>query len=266
MNQEFNHTAMDAGAALTVPRYVGTPGTGHPYAILPEGYRAESLAGMLGAPLRRKGTTDLLDEASFIAYVNDEKTEGMTRIFGVKATPRFVAVFNDEGHSDHTAKWTCPLSREWKAWMESNKKPFGQTAFAQFLETRRLDISEPSAADMLEIAQSIEATSAGSFASKINRTNGNLVFGYTENTNATAGGGRLEVPEKFTIAIPVFDGGEKWKIDAFLRYRIKDGELALWFELDNPERALETAVNDVWERVQTQTALSILHGTPTTGR
>ena len=71
------------------------------------------------------------------------------------------------------------------------------------------------------------------------------------------------IPEKFTITIPVFDGGQKWAIECWLRYRLlKDsGKLVLFYQMDQPRRTLEAAVADVWEVIEKGTGAQIYVGT-----
>lgn len=264
------HDALTAGVALAEPRSIGRPKDPDacmPFVVVPKGFEVKSLAHLFAKPQRRKGATVMLDEASFIRIVNEEKGNGVTRLFGRTVVPGFDAVFNDDSFGDHTAGYACPLSREWLTWNGNSKQAKTQVQFAEFVEANRLDITDPATADMMEIAQSIQASSSGNFKSKINRTSGGIEFSFNESTEAGAGAdGRIKIPEKFTIAIPVFDQGEKWAIEAFLRYRIEGGHLKLWYELDRPQATLDLAVREVWERIEAQTELRILHGHATTAR
>lgn len=182
------------------------------------------------------------------------------------AIPNFHAVFNDDGYGDHSATYKCPLSRQWIVWNGKNKVAMSQVAFAEFIEDNRLDITDPATADMMEIAQNISASSTGKFKSKINRVNGNVEFGWTENTEASAGDGSMRVPEFFKLAIPVFDAGQKWEVTAKLRYRIKDGNLLLWYDLEDAQKVLEHAIEEVWQAIEASIALPIFNGTATVNR
>lgn len=260
-----------AGGALIDPKSIGRPPDAEactPFVVVPTGYNVKSLASLFPTPARRKGKTFLSDAPSFIRFVNEEQLSeaASTRVFGTKSPPQFTAVFNDVGRGDHVAMYSCPLSREWGVWTGKNKMSMGQTAFAEFIEDNRLDIIDPSTADMLEVAQNISATTAGKFSSKINRVNGGVEFGFSEDTQATVGEGRLKVPELFKIAIPVLDGGEKWELTARLRYRIKDGNLALYYDLDSLQRTFELAIEGVWQSIEVGTKQTIFHGTATADR
>lgn len=264
--------ALMAGAALVDPKSISMPTDPEactPFVVVPTGFTVESLARLFPKPQRRRGNTVLLDEDSFISAVQFEvdMNSAHVRLFGTKMPATITAVFNDEGYGDHTASYACPLSRQWKTWIAKNKQPMNQVDFATFIEDNRLDITAPATAEMLEIAQNISVSSTGGFKSKINRVNGNIEFGFKEETDATAGySGTLRVPEFFTLGIPVLDGGEKWEVTARLRYRLKDGLLSLWYDLDNHERVYETAINGVWQKIEDATYTRILHGVATTGR
>lgn len=85
-----------------------------------------------------------------------------------------------------------------------------QADFARFIEDNAPDIASPPAADMIEISRSLEAKKKVNFASAIRLDNGKTEFTYEEDIEGTAAKGRLQVPQVFTIGIPVPEGGPKW--------------------------------------------------------
>lgn len=155
------------------------------------------------------------------------------------------------GWADFTAGYNCPLSREWKRWnlhsqhaAESNaKKGMRQEEFMQFLEDNLPDISRPEAAVLLAAVRSFEAKKDVKFKSSQRAENGDIVFAYSEETSQAEG--KVSLPEAFELTIPVFEGGNNYVIEARLRFRIKDGGLALWYELVRPHKVLEHAFNTV---------------------
>ena len=257
-------TAINAGMNLGDVRTIGA----HPLMVLPEETSVQSLERYLPTPLRKKGNTTLNSVASFIMLVNADKTAA-TRLYGSLINPSFCAVFNDHaddtlaGWKDHSARYACPLSPEWKAWSAQSGKPMNQEGFAQFIENNLPDIATPPAADMLEISRSLEAKKKVNFASGIRLSNGQNELTYEEEITGTAKKGKLSVPEIFTIGIPVLEGGPKYAVEARLRYRIADGgKLSMWFELVRPHKILEDAVTQVASEITEKTGLAILNGTP----
>lgn len=257
-------SAIDAGALLSGIRLLGL----HPLMALPEDSCLHDLEKFLPLPLRKRGTTVLNDMASFIGFVKAERTPA-TSLYGNLINPSFTAVFNDNadgsdaGWRDHAAKYACPLSIEWKTWLEASGKQMSQEQFAQFIETNLLDVASPPAADMLEISRSLEAKKKVSFASGIRLSNGQNELTYAEEITGTAHKGKLTVPETFTIGIPVLEGGQGYVVEARLRYRIADqGKLSMWFELVRPHKIVEDAMKSVRDEIAKGTGLVVFNGTP----
>lgn len=250
--------------AQTTTSPAGIEGESTPYLILNAGQKVHDLEGLLPTPTRRRGTVALNDAASFCAFVDLHKNAN-TRLYGLMNPPRFTAVFNDHGAEpgwrDHMATYACPLSVEWKTWTGKNKTQMSQVDFAQFIEDNAPDCVVPSAADMLEIARSLEAKKKVNFASAIRLDNGQHQFTYEEEVNGTAAKGRLQIPEVFTIGIAVMEGGDRYSVEARLRYRIGDGgKLTMWFDLLRSHKVLEDAANTVWRLIEAQTGLRIFNG------
>lgn len=270
---------LNAGAALGEPKNLGPSS----FAVIPPGFKLQDLEEYEEEPKRRRGVTTLLDADSFVKYVNEQKDEG-TSLYGIKAgQPGFTAVFNDHhrhgdewvaGWRDHKATYSCPLSREWKLWTGANKTQMKQADFAQFIEDNQLHIAPPESdavlalraptmAQMVEIARTFEAKSDVAFKQATRLDNGAVQFKHEEKLEAKAGDkGQFDVPERFWIAIPVFEGGPRYEVGARFRYRLNSGALTLWFDLESVDKVLEHAVDEVWAQIAEQTSMTIFHGRP----
>ena len=271
--------ANDALAACNQPtRFVGTT----PVVLLPEGFKVADLEGMLAAPTRKRGTTVLNDAESFVAVVNDQKDES-TRLFSTISPPTFTAVFNyhaaEAGWGDHKAKYNAPISPEWGAWAKTDKQKLNQVEMAQFLEANLVDVvyipkaeatadkpaevGSPDGATMLEICRTLAAKKDVEFKSAVRLGDGSTQFTYNEEVRGTAANGTLEIPEQFSIGVPVFENGEKYRVDVRFRYRIgQGGDLVMWLELVRPHKVIEDAVKQLRAQIATQTELPILNGAP----
>lgn len=254
---------LQMGAALAKENLINDDGI--PYTVIPEDYRVQSLEKMLDAPVRKRGKIALNDAKSFIAYFN--KHDFASTIYGQINPPRFLAVIDDHGKSDagwreHLAEYKCPLSDEWTTWVRSNTRQMTQAEFAKFIEDNLPDVVTPPGADMLEISRSLEAKKKVNFASGIRLQNGQTELTYEEEIQGTAAKGKLQIPEIFSLGIPVLDGGPRYKVDARLRYRINEGRLAFWYDLVRHHKVLEDAVMDVWKEISDQTKREILNGDP----
>lgn len=259
-------TAIEAGMNQSAVRMLGN----QPLLALPDSSSLIDLEKYLPAPLRKRGTTVLRDVASFVSFVNKEKTPA-TRLYGNLINPAFRCVFDDNadgakpGWRDHDAVYACPLATEWKTWLAMSGKQLTQEQFAQFIETNLPDVVNPPAAEMLEISRSLEAKKKVNFASGIRLSNGQNELTYEEEITGTAQKGKLSVPEIFTVGIPVLEGGQNYAVQARLRYRIADqGKLTMWFELVRPHKIIEDAMKQVRQEIADKTGLEVFNGDPAT--
>lgn len=247
-----------------------------PVLLMPEGFSVQDLEDKLPAPTRKRGTTVLNDAESFIAVVNDQKGDN-TRLFSTINPPTFTAVFNHHaggaGWGDHTAKYNAPLSPEWKAWTAADGEKMNQVNMAQFLEANMVDVAyiaadlgepgSPDGATLLEICRTLEATKKVNFKSSVRLPDGSTQFTYDEDVAGSAVKGTMAIPEQFSIGVPVFENGEKYRQDVRFRYRIQEGgNLVMWLELIRPHKVIEDAVKQLRAEIAEKTGLNVLNGVP----
>lgn len=244
---------------------IHTVGNKQQIAIIPDGYTIADLEEYLETPVRQRANRVFHDVESFVAYCNhfqkDGFTNGNSRLFADRNKTTFFAIFDYAGWKEHTAKYTCPLSDEWKIWIGKNASPMTQQQFAEFIENNLPDIRRPDSAEMLEISRTLEAKKNVNFLSTTRLRDGTVDFTYEEKVETTANKGMLVVPEMFEIFIPVFVGGGSEFIKAKLRYRIGDGgKLAMWYELERPHKVLDEAFKDVRETIEQNLTVKALMG------
>src|SRR5207237_5067343 len=118
-----------------------------------------------------------------------------------------------------------------------------------------LDITFPDAADLLEIAQTFYASTKADFRSGTRLSSGEVQFQYVEETQASAGrNGELSIPTKFDLRIAPFQGEERCALQALLRYRVREGNLAIGYELVRPDDVERDAMELIAERLRTTIA------------
>lgn len=196
-------------------------------------------------PKRKDGKYAVHTAESFLSYVGkhgDDETE----IWADEARQKLVGVIDAHGVDARWEKHRVELelvhTEGWKAWTGVNGHLISQTQFAELIEARSVDIFEPSAADMLELAQTFQATIGVDFKSSKLLDSGERQLAYIESTSATAGQkGQLSIPKAFTLALQPFVGGDTWKVLARFRYRISNGGLQLGISLERPEDVLREA-------------------------
>jgi uncharacterized protein YfdQ (DUF2303 family) len=220
-----------------------------------------------GVPARKSGTTTVRDAASFQAYF-DKHADEHSEVYADADRLTITAVL--DAHKADTARWSghrltlaLRTTEAWKQWAQTDGQLLDQESFAEFLEDHLPELLEPSAAEMLEIAQSIQAATKVDFQSGVRLATGQRQFQYVETTTTKAGQkGQLTVPEVFTIGLVPFEGSEGYKLTARLRYRITDRGLRMGYKLERPGDILRTAFGDVVTAIGEAIEQSVMNGTP----
>lgn len=250
-------------SAVSVPQHL-TNQDGNEFALLPPEWEMQDLEHLRNKPRLFRTSLNVQTLSAFTDYITKHGMECATAIFADRnlAQPKLVAVINyhplDGGDGftpsrcDHRITYAYPLSVEWKRWMEKNGKRMRQREFAEFIEDNLPDIRKPTGADMLTIAKTLEAERSSKFSSGIRLDNGDNELSYIDETKASAGKGVLQIPEIFTLGILPFIDGEGYELDARLRYRISEGSLELWYDLDRPHKVIEMAFNESVAKLKEQ--------------
>lgn len=237
--------------------------------VIPEGAEAKLLdleKYRLG-PMRKKGHPTFWDAGSLAQYTNEHKELG-TAIYFSDETYKIVAVIN--GHDEESAGWgdhraTLELRKtdQWKRWQAADDRLLDQESFAEHVERNLVDIIEPAGADLLELAQTFQATTKAEFKSSKLLGNGQRQFTYIEEIEARGGStGQLTIPKQFKLGIAPFEGLHDYAVTARIRYRINAGRLTIGYILDNPRDIERAAFSDVVKEVGEKVDLIPLFGVP----
>lgn len=241
-------------------------------------------------PTRRKGTATLLDLSSLIAHVERFK-DGDTVLFANdnRESPSLIAVLDyhkagadaDPRFGQHRAKFSFPVSDEWKAWGSANKKPMSMVDFAAFLEDRIIDVLDAPAdlpedmqrfvkaiggniatpTKLMEIAVGLKVHEKSNVGETVNLASGEGEISFVS-THTDGAGKPLKVPNLFLIGIPVFKNGPAYRLAVRLRYRKREGALCFWYELWRQEPVFDDAFGEALDRVRQETGLPVLLGSP----
>ncbi|WP_105215744.1 DUF2303 family protein [Pseudoalteromonas sp. T1lg22] len=219
---------------------------GVPFVAVPRGYHLENVEKFLDNPTRIRKHLNVLSTDSFIRYFNKFCDDDSLVVLNDNSQ-RIVGMLDyhtttEASWCDHQVEYACPQSREWATWLSNNKKKFNQLGFAEFIEENIKDFAEPSGGELLEIATKFSVIRTAVFSSGVRLQSGEFEFQFSEQNQSK---GTVTVPEKIAIGIAPFQNGEKYRIEARLRYRLREGELAIWYELIEPEKVIEDAFNEV---------------------
>lgn len=268
---EINETE---NLAQTIAREVAKPVVLEDFIATPKNYNLTSTEYLRRKPFRKNATVKLNDCSSFIEYVKRHSTPDGSTVWChadyAKSSVTFLAVLNDllgspDGSAwrDHQAHFSPFFSEEWKRWFSQNKQPMTQVAFAEFLEENLKDVvgSETSASgnQILDMALAFEAKQDLRFKSAIRLQNGSTEIAYCNDDDA-ATLQKMQMFDRFDIGIPVFWGGDAYRITARLRYRAKDAKVNFWIELIRADKTLEAATDSIIATIKEQTGLPLFFG------
>lgn len=242
--------------------------------IVPEGSEhvvVDMLEQEAERPLRKRGTFQTHDADSFVDYLAKHGLPE-SEVWADMIGHRLVAVVNAHqgvpeqidgaGWQDHRVVYAVRPTKAWETWLANDGKLLDQATFAELIEDRSPDIVMPSAADMLELAQTFQATIGVSFESSKALSSGERQIEYKETVDSRAGRrGQLTIPKEFALALTPFEGADAFKVTARFRYRITDGVLRLGYRLQRPEDVVREAFLSVVDKVAEQVTAPVFRGT-----
>lgn len=235
---------------------------------------AELIEAASANPFRKRAEVSLTELESFTNYVNAHKSAS-THIFANigASSATFAAIIDyhqmgaagEARWASHVARLHLQVTPEWAKWAGLNAKPIPQVAFAEFLEDNQLDIVDPAAAELIEIAQFLEGKKNVAWKSGRKLQDGSIDFAYSEEIVVSGTSSRrddaFKMPGLFTLRLRPFPGGEHVNVTCRLRYRIgEDGKLVFIFLMNQPERLIEASINDARRAIAEATALPVLAG------
>jgi uncharacterized protein YfdQ (DUF2303 family) len=224
------------------------------------------------APHRKTGTITAHDAAAFAHFFKIHGA-GVPQIYASLSPVKFTAIINDHlqasaGYRDFRCEYPVNHSPEWMAWMNHNGKKAAFTSteeFALFIEQNGPDFVSPDASKMMEMVLNFRIRQGVHYDDVQRLQDGQLELTYrVTNQAVTAKGNKITIPESFKLRLRVWDGPESkmYPINAAFRYRLSEGQLTLWYELERPKRLVESAFRDLWTDIEKETKAKVLYATP----
>lgn len=172
---------------------------------------------------------------------HDAETLAVTVVLNDHRAGAGDAYNDDPGWRDHRITWTPTLTPEWKHWI-NNQGLHNQVRFAEILEDGEAEIAEPSAQDMLEIANTLHGTSSARYRAHGRPKTGVTQFLFEETSDVKAGEkGDLSIPDLFVIVVRPFFGSDPYRVKARIRTRTNDGNLSIGYQLHRPDDVIRHA-------------------------
>lgn len=223
-------------------------------------------------PRRAKGTRTVADVDSFIAELDRRPLTNIGTLWGNAQRGELFAVYNDHdtiestigGWRDDVLRLTLQPDEDWVAWHKISGKYYPQLEFGDVIEELRHTIQSPDQADLLEIIDSIRASTKGEFESGIDRANGSQTLSYKKEVSARAGavGRQLEVPQHIILSLRPWEGHPNlYEVPAYFRLNVTEGELRLAIKLFPTREIVRKAWGDLTARVAEAT-LKVVYAQP----
>ncbi|WP_136246067.1 DUF2303 family protein [Mycobacterium intracellulare] len=225
-------------------------------------------------PIRVTGERTVVDLDSFLAELERrplDQTGDTGTLWGSATRGVLTAIYNDhegtipesrDGAGWRDDKLTLALTpdRDWAAWHKISGQQYTQNDFGDIVEELLHTVVNPDQAELLEIIDSIRASTSGAFESKIERANGGQTLTYKQEHNVTAGrAGRLEVPQTITLRLrPWENHPETYDVDAYFRTRVSNGTLTLSIKLKPTAQILRDAWYAITQAVSGQVGKPVL--------
>lgn len=243
---------------------------------LPDGYSLKDTEFLLDRPRRKIAKVSFSDEAGFTDYVSRHGSADFSTLWCQADYPKgkisYTAILNDHGADgeaqdwrDHLASFIPDQSVEWRRWTGKNKSLMSQLDFASFLEENLGDIASadgyPTGTQMLHMATGLEITQDSRIKSAIRLQSGGVRVEYVQDDNAETAQS-MEVFSKFAIGLPVFWAGAAYQVEARLKYRLKEGKLTFWYELNREDKVMEDAAKTLTASIQQKIGFPLYHGNP----
>ena len=221
-------------------------------------------------PLRKRGTLTLTEVGSFVEAVNRWSSES-TVIYADAERFRLEAVLDEHpAGASHAVGpdwrqdrivYACPRSPEWMAWTAVDGVEMPQAKIGDFLESRLEDLVAADGLakplEMLAVARKLTIRTRGEFTREMDPTTGNhILVNKVESTSDST-----PIPRAFALAIPVFEGGERYQIEARVRLRV-EGAALFTLVLHRRKEIERDAFSAVRRGVADETKRLVLAGTP----
>lgn len=207
-------------------------------------------------PHRVEGTRTVADLPSFLAELDRRPLRYESTLWGNAERGVITAIYND--HDGDTAGWRddhlvlkLRADADWEKWHQLSGQYMKQTQFGDIVEDLLHTVVNPDQADLLEIIDSVRASTRGEFENSIVRANGSQTVQYnTEVTTKAGRTGQLEVPQIITLKLRPWEGHEvTYEVQAYFRLRIEGNALQLAIKLKPTRQIVRDAWHDVTSKV-----------------
>lgn len=219
-------------------------------------------------PHRAEGTRTVTELPSFLAELARRPLDDVTgTLWGNADRGAVTAIYNDHeggpnsaelGKDDRAPGWRddklvlqLKPDPDWIKWHQLSGKFMRQVEFGDVVEDLLHTVVDPDQADLLEIIDSVRASTKGEFENSVVRANGSQTVQYSTEVTTRAGRtGQLAVPQTIALQLRPWEGHEvTYEISAYFRLRIEGNALQLAIKLKPTRQILRDAWTDVTSKI-----------------
>lgn len=249
----------DSQAIIDAARAAGVPQDLDPdqpqILIIPAGSVGfqPDLSAWRQAPVRATGVYRPATVHALTTYVEWQSDKDQTTIW-VDPSGKVEAIIDDNGdkpgYREHRALLQLAHTPEWDFWLNADGTMMSQEDFAFHVESGMMEVTEPAAADLLELAQSFYASNNATFRSSVRLADGQTQFQYDQELEAKAGRtGQLQIPAFIELLISPFIGEDAVRLVARFRYRLTAGRLTLGYQIERPDKVVRDAIDNIADQL-----------------
>lgn len=174
-------------------------------------------------PYRAVGRRDLHTPESLVDYITEQPAAPTIYIDADRRS--VTAVFDDHdgdgpGWREHRATLTIRHTEDWDGLTAINKQWLTSDDIADWLDDHGHLVTEPGAADMIELVRDFRATTTTEFARAENDINGDVKLTFRTDTEASSS---VTIPTQVVLEVEVVRGADPVAIPGRFRYRVQHG-------------------------------------------
>ncbi|RXF72082.1 DUF2303 family protein [Hansschlegelia zhihuaiae] len=239
-------------------------------------------------PHARQGVATVTTLASFIELMNRHKGDD-SAIFAQTKWPNlkltgvvdYHGLNHEPAHGRHRVRYQFPITDEMTAWIANSGMAMPQAEFAAFLEEHAAELASPfegesqeyellfkekvgSPTDIISLSRELEIFVGQKVKNKTRLQSGEQSIEFVEE-HTDAKGKKVVIPGAFIVSVQAFVDGEKVRIPARLRYRVKGSDILWFYQLYRWEFWLREQVQNDLEKVVGGTGLPAFEGVDEAG-
>lgn len=223
-----------------------------PYAVLPPGFKIESLEALNGKhrPRFREGTAKLHNIAALRAYIDRFACPRCPVVYVDISSHTITAILDDDSYMDSRegsrrvdrAVVSISLDERFQQWKAFCAKRQTQRELIRFIDLNESHFRQPDGAAMRTLAAQLQVKKEMSFTNVEQMTGAarDVVLEYKTSTTER---NEIKFPSLITIRIPIFAHQEKGEIPVKILFDLEEGQLFFTLRIPDENAIVEAA----WE-------------------